>query len=67
MQGGRCPLLKAAGTEARPTEGTEARPTDARKTEQEFGKTNGVPKRELGNERKVARGQQQQPPKVLSG
>jgi hypothetical protein len=38
--GGHCPPLKAAGT--------EARPTDARRAEQEFGKITAS-KRELGN------------------
>ncbi len=43
MQGGHCPPLKAAIT--------TARPTDACKAKQELGKTKGVPKQELGNER----------------
>ena len=59
IAGGHCPPLKAAAT--------EARPTDARKAKQELGKKNGVPTGGLGNERKVAGGQQRQPPKVLSG
>jgi len=32
--------------------GTKARPTTTFKAKQELGKTNGVPKQELGNEKK---------------
>jgi len=40
------------GTAHHKAAGTEARPTKAGRAKQELGKTNGVPKQELGNEKK---------------